>query len=146
MEKRHKGLSAWQLTMMALGTVIGGSFFLGSSVAILATHIRFRKKHGCPPKGKCQMPGYPYTSWIALISMVVIILSMPFISGQASGLIAGIVMVALYSVIYIVLKLIVNSQKNDTADRRLHGKRYKESLLTEFSEELTEQPEREDKK
>jgi len=36
MEKKHKGLSAWQLTMMALGTVIGGSFFLGSSVAIHA--------------------------------------------------------------------------------------------------------------
>jgi L-asparagine transporter-like permease len=32
----QKGLSAWQLTMMALGTVIGGSFFLGSSVAIHA--------------------------------------------------------------------------------------------------------------
>lgn len=36
MVKEHKGLSAWQLTMMALGTVIGGSFFLGSSVAIHA--------------------------------------------------------------------------------------------------------------
>ena len=36
MNKTHKGLSAWQLTMMALGTVIGGSFFLGSSVAIHA--------------------------------------------------------------------------------------------------------------
>jgi len=36
MKKKHKGLSVWQLTMMALGTVIGGSFFLGSSVAINA--------------------------------------------------------------------------------------------------------------
>lgn len=34
MKKQDKGLSAWQLTMMALGTVIGGSFFLGSVVAI----------------------------------------------------------------------------------------------------------------
>jgi L-asparagine transporter-like permease len=34
--KKEKGLSAWHLTMMALGTVIGGSFFLGSSVAIRA--------------------------------------------------------------------------------------------------------------
>ena len=33
----HKaGLSAWQLTMLALGTVVGGSFFLGSSIAIRA--------------------------------------------------------------------------------------------------------------
>src|SRR3954465_14162801 len=36
METKSKGLSAWQLTMMALGSVIGGSFFLGSSVAIHA--------------------------------------------------------------------------------------------------------------
>lgn len=34
MRKGEKGLSAGHLTMMALGTVIGGSFFLGSSVAI----------------------------------------------------------------------------------------------------------------
>ncbi|MEQ8156972.1 MAG: amino acid permease, partial [Clostridiaceae bacterium] len=36
MKKKHKGLSVGHLTMMALGTVIGGSFFLGSSVAINA--------------------------------------------------------------------------------------------------------------
>ncbi|MFC0476565.1 hypothetical protein ACFFHF_15245 [Robertmurraya beringensis] len=36
MKKERRGLSAWQLTMMALGSVIGGSFFLGSSVAINA--------------------------------------------------------------------------------------------------------------
>lgn len=37
MKKKHeKGLSAWQLTMMAMGSVIGGSFFLGSAVAIQA--------------------------------------------------------------------------------------------------------------
>lgn len=37
MEQEKHGLSAGHLTMMALGTVIGGSFFLGSSVAIKAT-------------------------------------------------------------------------------------------------------------
>jgi L-asparagine transporter-like permease len=36
MKKHENGLSAWQLTMMALGSVIGGSFFLGSAVAISA--------------------------------------------------------------------------------------------------------------
>lgn len=36
MKGKRKGLSAWQLTMMALRSVIGGSFFLGSSVAINA--------------------------------------------------------------------------------------------------------------
>ncbi|MFR3728020.1 amino acid permease [Lacrimispora sp.] len=36
MKNKPKGLTAGRLTMMALGTVIGGSFFLGSSVAIQA--------------------------------------------------------------------------------------------------------------
>jgi L-asparagine transporter-like permease len=36
MKKHENGLSAWQLTMLALGSVIGGSFFLGSAVAIKA--------------------------------------------------------------------------------------------------------------
>lgn len=36
MKKKRQGLSALHLTMMALGSVIGGSFFLGSSVAINA--------------------------------------------------------------------------------------------------------------
>lgn len=33
---KEKGLTAWSLTMLALGSVIGGSFFIGSSVAIRA--------------------------------------------------------------------------------------------------------------
>ncbi|WP_054941232.1 hypothetical protein [Paenibacillus ihuae] len=36
MKQGEKVLSVWQLTMLALGTVVGGSFFLGSSVAIRA--------------------------------------------------------------------------------------------------------------
>ena len=36
MKNKAAGLTAGRLTMMALGTVIGGSFFLGSSVAIQA--------------------------------------------------------------------------------------------------------------
>ncbi|MEK0290223.1 hypothetical protein P5F77_07040 [Caldifermentibacillus hisashii] len=36
MQKTSKGLSAWQLALMSLGSVIGGSFFLGLSVAMNA--------------------------------------------------------------------------------------------------------------
>lgn len=36
MKQGEKGLSVWHLTMLALGTVVGGSFFLGTSVAIRA--------------------------------------------------------------------------------------------------------------
>ncbi len=70
----------------------GGFALLFTYAAILATHIRFRKINGCPPEGKCQISGYPYT----LISMIIIILSMPFIPGKASGLIAGFILVYLY--------------------------------------------------
>jgi AAT family amino acid transporter len=31
---RQHGLTAWQLTMMAFGTVVGGLFFLGSAIAV----------------------------------------------------------------------------------------------------------------
>jgi amino acid transporter, AAT family len=34
MERKGKGLSALQLTMFALGTIVGGSFFLGSAIVI----------------------------------------------------------------------------------------------------------------
>ncbi|MED4226401.1 amino acid permease [Neobacillus cucumis] len=37
---------------------------------IMASHIRFRKRAGCPPEGICQVKGFPYTSYIALISLV----------------------------------------------------------------------------
>lgn len=36
MKDSRKGISAPRLAMMALGTVIGGSFFLGSTVALKA--------------------------------------------------------------------------------------------------------------
>lgn len=80
----------------------GGFALLFTYAVITATHIRFRKKHGCPPEGKCQMPGYPYTSWIVLLTMIIIIMSMPFIPGQESGLIAGIIMTISYLFIYLV--------------------------------------------
>lgn len=75
----------------------GGFALLFTYTVIMATHIRFRKRNGCPPEGKCQVPGYPYTSWIVLLSIIIVILSMPFIRGQASGLIAGLIMIVIYS-------------------------------------------------
>ncbi|GBF10714.1 amino acid permease [Tepidibacillus sp. HK-1] len=117
----------------------GGFALLFTYVIIIATHIRFRKKNGCPPEGKCQMPGYPLTSWIVLLSMVMIILSMPFISGQTSGLIAGIIMTALYSFIYISIRLMKSSKKNKEVYLSLNNKKYQTRLSAEFSKELTEE-------
>lgn len=80
----------------------GGFALLFTYVIILATHYKFRKQHGCPPEGQCQLPGYPWTSWLALISSVIIIASMPLIPGQGAGLLAGLMLVLLFSGVYYV--------------------------------------------
>jgi len=114
----------------------GGFATLLTYAAILATHLRFRKCNGCPPEGKCQMPGYPYTSWIALISLIIVIISMPFISGQTSGLIAGIIMTLLYAGIYAVLWYL-DKQKGTNHRTVINRNQYKADFSQEFSQELT---------
>lgn len=114
----------------------GGFATLLTYAAILATHIRFRKCNGCPPNGKCQMPGFPFTSWVALISMIVIIISMPLIPGQTSGLIAGIIMTALYALIYLMMKL--TGKTKEHRDRgKFNRQEYRAGYSHEFSKELT---------
>ena len=113
----------------------GGFASLLTYAAILATHIRFRKCNGCPPKGKCQMPGFPYTSWIALIGTIVVIVSMPFISGQLSGLIAGIAMTVLYILIYAVMWM-VGRKKEAPEMERLHGRKWNAAYTQEMSKEF----------
>ncbi|MBP1756714.1 MAG: amino acid permease [Firmicutes bacterium] len=114
----------------------GGFATMLTYAAILATHIRFRKCNGCPPEGKCQMPGFPYTSWIALIGTIVIIISMPFISGQSSGLIAGIVMTALFALIYLVMHLTGREGESGKMER-LHHRRLNAGFSQETAEEIT---------
>ncbi|EKQ56521.1 MULTISPECIES: amino acid permease [unclassified Clostridium] len=114
-----------------------GFSLLFTYAVIMATHIRFRKRNGCPPDGKCQMPGFPYTSWIGLIGMIVVILSMPLISDQAPGLIVGLIMVGVFSLIYVGMKAFSSVEKNRPI--RVNNKPYKSKLLTEFSNELTDE-------
>lgn len=116
----------------------GGFALLFTYAAILATHIRYRKMHGCPD-GKCKVPGYPYTSWLALITMIIIIFSMPFIPGQSSGLIAGLVIIALYILIYAAIKLTGRYERKEVNEGRINNSKFKESLSTEFSKELTKE-------
>ena len=82
----------------------GGFALLFTYVVIVATHMKFRKKFGCPPNGKCQVPGYPVTSWITLLALVAVIASMPLIEGQGSGLYAGLGLLVFYSICYMVSK------------------------------------------
>lgn len=82
----------------------GGFALLFTYFIIMSSHFRFRMKYGCPPVGKCQLPGFPYTSWVAIISLIVIIASMPLIPGQDSGLAAGLLLLAFYTGCYLIKK------------------------------------------
>lgn len=104
---------AGMLAGLALGFVLpeqvylflvsaGGFSLLMAYVVILATHYKFRRMHGCPPKGNCQLPGYPYTSWLGLAGCVAIIASMPLIPGQGAGLAAGLGLLAFFTAAYLV--------------------------------------------
>ncbi len=114
-------------------TSAGGFSLLLTYAVIMATHIRLRKRNGCPPDGKCQLRGYPYTSWIVLLSLIVIIFSMPFIAGQGAGLLAGIIITVVYSFFYIAMKAFAGFPKNRLSIRSI----YRSVFLTEVSKEIT---------
>jgi L-asparagine transporter-like permease len=108
----------------------GGFALLLSYAVIMATHIRFRKRFGCPPDGKCQMRGFPWASWFVLFSLVAAMLSMPFVAGQAEGLAAGVMIAAFYTVCYLLLR------RARAKTRRPEVYRHDPKLAEEFSQEL----------
>ncbi len=116
----------------------GGFALLFTYVVIMATHIRFRRKNGCPPDGKCQMWGFPYTSLFVLIALIAAILSMPFVEGQASGLAAGGVIVVFYALSYLAMKFYKRRGKP------LRRTMMEPKLSTEFSEELADTEKRDE--
>ncbi len=81
----------------------GGFAFLFTYLVIVLSHYKFRKTNGCPPSGKCQLPLYPYSSYISIIFLLFIIISMPFVKGQGLGLIAGLSLLVVYVFIYYIL-------------------------------------------
>lgn len=123
----------------------GGFALLFTYAVIMATHIRFRKKNGCPD-GKCKLCGFPYSSLFVLFFLIIAILSMPFVSGQASGLIAGIIMIVFYSLGYMAMKFFKHSHNNDNVTQPMKEKRNQARLSTEFSEELTKTKEKDKEK
>lgn len=88
----------------------GGYSLLFTYLVILLTHYKFRKNNGCPPSGKCQLPGYPYSSWIAIVGIVIIILSMPLVEGQGYGLAAGILLTVIYTILYFIKKYLIKNE------------------------------------
>ncbi|CAM4295614.1 MAG: amino acid permease [Paenibacillus macerans] len=79
---------------------LGGFSLLFSYFMILAAHYKWRRRTPCSPEAACQLPGFPYTSWLGLTALVAIIASMPFIPGQGTGLIIGLILVALLAGTY----------------------------------------------
>ncbi len=117
----------------------GGFALLFTYVIIVASHIKLRKRNGCPNNGKCQLPGYPYTSWFALISLVVVIFSMPLVRGQGAGLAAGLLLLITYSLCYFFMK--TRKQRHEQVEKdkgkspfRLKG--FQPNYGVETSEEL----------
>ncbi len=83
----------------------GGFSLLFAYLAIMLTHLRYRKRFGCPPQGNCQLIGYPYTTWAGIVSLAVVIITMPLIPGQGSGLFAGLALLGIYSLVYYIYRL-----------------------------------------
>lgn len=119
----------------------GGFALLFTYVIIMATHIRFRKKNGCPPDGKCQLWGFPITSLVVLLFLVGTLLSMPFVPGQTYGLIAGIALIVFYTVSYFAVKLVRSLRRQESTDSDAALKHFQSERAAENAEELTDLPE-----
>lgn len=75
----------------------GGFTLLFSYAMIMLSHYRLRRRNRGPLTAMSGLKGFPYTSWIASVSLIAIMASMPLIPGQGSGLAAGVLFVALYA-------------------------------------------------
>jgi len=118
----------------------GGFSLLFAYLVILLTHYKLRKSQGCPPHGKCQLPGFPATSWIAIASIVLIIMSMPLIPGQGAGLFAGLGFVVLFSVAFLIKnRLIVRKDTAEAEGKNKWANRGIQDMDMQFeaSEDLT---------
>lgn len=117
----------------------GGFAVIFTYIAIMATHIRFRILDGAPGEGEFRMRGFPYSSLFVLLSLVGALVSMPFVSGQSAGLIAGIIIVAFYSVSYLFVKQYRSSHdkiKQNKGLSNINNQRSKYS--TEISKEFND--------
>jgi L-asparagine transporter-like permease len=121
-------------------TSSAGFSILFTYVLIMATHIKFRKKNG-KADHDCILCGFPFSSIAVLIFLVAAIVCMPFVSGQASGLIAGILLLVFYILAYLVMKAYKKVNKKSYYGRLQNAK---SRVAVEISKELSENS-REDK-
>ncbi len=125
----------------------GGFALLFTYAIIIATHYKLRKKMEC--KGKCQLPGYPYSSWFTFLCLIAIIVSMPLVPGQGAGLAAGLALVALFAIIYWAVKFRTRSMAAVFAKEKVGGSTFEKWQMRtsmEASEEIYPRKDREEKR
>lgn len=110
----------------------GGFAILFCYVMIMITHIRFRTTAKSSKSEKNRARQYPYASLFTLLALLASILSMPFVEGQTSGLIAGMVIVTFYSLSYLFVRAYQYKGK-----RLREGWPQARKLQFELSEELS---------
>lgn len=76
---------------------------------------------------------------LALSSLIIVILSMPYISGQGSGLLAGIIITIIYLSLYFIMRLLDIFKNSKIADNGIKKSRHQARLSAEFSKELTKE-------
>ena len=101
---------------------------------MMASQLRLRKMHGCPPEGKCQMPGYPVSSVFVLASLILAIVSMPFVPGQGAGLVAGLIFLVFFILSFSFMKFYRRRHSDDV----VLGPFRNTGFAAEVSRELTD--------
>ncbi|MPN47108.1 hypothetical protein SDC9_194708 [bioreactor metagenome] len=120
-------------------TSSGGFSILFTYAIIMASHIKFRKKNG-KADHDCILCGFPFSSIAVLLFLVAAIVCMPFVAGQTSGLIAGIMLLAFYVLAYLMIKAYKRAYKKSYTGKTSYGRtqRTKSSVAMEVARELTE--------
>lgn len=84
--------------------VSSGAFsLLFAYLMILASQLVIRRKEGCRP-GLCQMPWYPYGTWIGIILALGAMVAMPLVPGQGAGLVAGLGLLVFFAGYYLLVQ------------------------------------------
>jgi L-asparagine transporter-like permease len=109
----------------------GGFSILFAYTMIMATHIEFRRKKFLPAGGQGQKVRFPYASLVTFLALLVVIMGMPFVEGQVTGMIAGGTILALYAITYLVIHVYRRNPK-----KGLYHAAQKSKLQPELSEEL----------
>lgn len=110
-----------------------GFSILFSYMMIMAAHIQFRKKNPITSDKSVQTIRFPYTSIFTLIALLAVIVSMPFVAGQLTGLIAGCVILSFFVLSYLGVRAYHHNH-----NRMLWTVMHENRLQTEMSEELSE--------